>query len=152
MWATGGWAADLALVTLGGSNASPWRKTTLTYPGGPSSHSLWGNTNRGCFWSISCLACACLFAPLFPWDYLHFSVLYREGFIQISASPSYHTALLHVSQENPMVSAAALDHPSRLPSPMEHSITAGQAPWRSPGNAAACCQLSLCQEPCTGRH
>lgn len=92
----GGRAAGSALVALEDSKASPWRKVASTYPGDPYSRFLSENTNRGCFWFIPFLACAWLFGPLFPWDCLSFSVLYREGFIQISASPSHHTALLHI--------------------------------------------------------
>lgn len=48
--------------------------------GDPSSHSLCGNTNRGCFWSISFLACSCLIGPLFPWDHLYFFCAVQRRF------------------------------------------------------------------------
>lgn len=54
----GGWAADLALVALEDSNASPWRKATLTYPGGahpptPFEETLTKAASGSCpFWHV----------------------------------------------------------------------------------------------------
>lgn len=87
---------------------------------------------RGCFWFISFPASACLFGPLLPWDCPNFSVLYRESFVQISASHSHHAAFLHIlaplSSEEPHTLCCCPGPLHGLPSPMEHSITAGQAP------------------------
>lgn len=127
--------------------------------GDPSSHSLWGNINGGCFCFISFLARGCLFGPLFPWDCLHFSVLCREGFIQTPASPFRHTTSLHISallnQESPMASAAALAHPSSCPAPwstasqqarLPGAVLAAQQPAASPA-----CARSLHREA-SARH